>query len=213
MEDTELVQDRGAVVVDFFSGEAVGGVERVNAKKGDFDSAAGRGKAAPSAEMRAADDDFHQNGVVGDMAALDVDFQVRQRLHKLFVKLADSVGTMVVIAPRFIVILCGRAEGTENTFEIVLVLESNVLLNQGDTGRVSFLENIFGSISRRISRNGCTCHVHLPSRRRGAVPATDITIANLSVARSIAYERFRKSDDFPATMASRIPAWLKDQGW
>jgi hypothetical protein len=40
-----------------------------------------------------------------------------------------------VFVPRLIVVPRGIAEGVENTFKIMLVLESNVLLDNCDTSR------------------------------------------------------------------------------
>ena len=70
MEDAELAEDGAAIVVDLFAGEAVVGVEGVDAAEREFDAAAGWGQAAPSAEVRAADYDFYQDCVVGHVAAL-----------------------------------------------------------------------------------------------------------------------------------------------
>jgi hypothetical protein len=44
------------------------------------------------------------------------------------------------------------AEGTENTFKVMLVLKSNVLLNNGDTSRPF------------VFRKRCAGHSHLQSR-------------------------------------------------
>src|ERR1035437_1856688 len=86
VEDTELSQHCRPVVIDLFSSQTIFGVERVHPAKRDLDSSSGRRKPAPLSEMRAANYDLDQNGVVCDMPALHVDFQVRQRLHKLLVK-------------------------------------------------------------------------------------------------------------------------------
>jgi hypothetical protein len=58
----------------------------------------------------------------------------------------------VVFPPRLIIVLRNIAEGAEYTFKIMLVLESNVVLNECDTSRPS------------VVRYGCACHIHLQSR-------------------------------------------------
>ena len=129
VEDSELAKDGGAVVIDFFSGEAVFGVEGVNAAEWEFDAVSGGRKTAPGALVRAADDDLEQNGVVGDMLTLHFYFQIRQGGHELGVKEADSVGACVVFAPRLVVVTSSVAESAENPGEVVGVFEPNVLLD------------------------------------------------------------------------------------
>ena len=79
--------------------------------------------------MRAANHDFYQDGVVGDVAVLDVDFEVRQGVHQLFVEMADSIAALVVFGPGLVVVVGGVAEGLENSFEVVFILETDVLLD------------------------------------------------------------------------------------
>jgi hypothetical protein len=38
-----------------------------------------------------------------------------------------------VFVPRLIIVVCSIAEGAENAFQIVVIFESNVLFNNGDT--------------------------------------------------------------------------------
>jgi hypothetical protein len=85
--------------------------------------------------VRTANHDLNKNGVVRDMSALHLDCKVRQRLHELLVKLADSTPALIVFSPWLIVVLCRVAEGAENTFKVMLVLKSNVLLDNCDTSR------------------------------------------------------------------------------
>jgi len=61
------------------------------------------------------------------MAALYLDCHVRQSRHELFVKLANSARTLMMFA-RSIIVPRAIAEGAQNAFEIVLVLQANVLL-------------------------------------------------------------------------------------
>jgi hypothetical protein len=152
VENAELSQHCPPVVVDFFSGKTVIGVECVHAAERELDSPPGRRKTTPPAEVRTANHDFNQDRVLCDVPALYIDFQVGQRLHQLFVKEADSVPALIVFAPGLIIVPCPIAEGAEDTFKVMLVLESNVLLNNCDAIRPSVL------------RYRCACHIHLQSR-------------------------------------------------
>jgi hypothetical protein len=96
----------------------------------------------------AANHDFNHNGVVGDMAALDFDFEVGQRVHQLLVKAADSFEALIVLLPRLIIVARSIAEGAEHAFKIVLVLQSNMLLDNCDASRNS------------VFWKGCAGHVH-----------------------------------------------------
>ena len=64
-----------------------------------------------------------------DMPALHIDLQVRQRTHQLRVKRTDSIQALIMLGPRLIIVLRSIAEGAENTLKIMLVLKSNVPLN------------------------------------------------------------------------------------
>src|SRR5450432_2670901 len=81
VENAELSQHRAPIVIDFLPGQTVVGVEGVHTAERKFDPPPGRRKTTPSAQVRTANDDFKQNSVAGDVSALYVDFQVRQRLH------------------------------------------------------------------------------------------------------------------------------------
>jgi hypothetical protein len=74
VEDAELSQHGPSVVIDFFPGQTVIGVERVYPAERELDSPPSRQKAAPPAKVRTANHHFNQYGVVCDMAALDFDF-------------------------------------------------------------------------------------------------------------------------------------------
>ena len=153
MEDAKLSEYRAAVVIDSLSSEAIAGVERIHTAKRERDPSSGRGEAAPGAEVRPANHDFHENGVAGDVAPLNVDPEIGQRLHELSVKSSDAVPAVVVFIPRLIVISRRIAEGTENAFEIMLVFAPDVFLHQCDSGRDP------------VHRNGCGRHVPLPRLR------------------------------------------------
>jgi hypothetical protein len=73
MENAQLSQHRAPVVIDFFPGRAVIGVERVHTAKRELNSTPRRRKATPSAEVRTANYDFNENSVVCDMSALYLD--------------------------------------------------------------------------------------------------------------------------------------------
>src|ERR1700688_2272114 len=73
VEDAELAQYCPAVVVDFFSGQTVIGVEGVDTAKWEFHPSPSCRETAPGAELRSANHDFEDDCVVGDVAALDLD--------------------------------------------------------------------------------------------------------------------------------------------
>jgi len=149
MENTQLPQHRATVVVDFFAGETVVGVEGVDAAKRELDAARGGREAAPRAEMSAANKDFDEDGVVGDMFSLNLDLQVGEGLHELLVKLGDTVLAGIVFAPGLVVVARRSAEGAENTIEVMLVLQPNVLFDNSDASRLA------------VFRERCGCHSHL----------------------------------------------------
>ncbi len=104
VEDAELPQDGSAVIVDSFTGQAVIGVEGVHAAERELDAPPGGRKATPGAEVCAANHDFHENGFLRHMPPLD---------------------------PRLIVVARRFTKGTENALEVVVVLQANVLLDDG----------------------------------------------------------------------------------
>jgi hypothetical protein len=55
-------------------------------------------------------------------------------LHELLVEAADSVGALVVLGPRFVIVTRGGAEAAEDGFEVVLVFQADVLFDQRDAG-------------------------------------------------------------------------------
>ena len=74
VENAELSQNRPPVVIDFFPGQTIIGVERVHPAKRNLDSSPCRRKTTPLPEVRAANHDFEENGVVCDMPALYLNF-------------------------------------------------------------------------------------------------------------------------------------------
>src|SRR5580698_5096213 len=106
MKNAELSQDGSPVVVDFFSGQTILGVERVHPAKRELDSSPGRRKAAPFPEVRTANHDFNKNRIVCDMPALYADFLVRQCSRQLLINPAYPFSTLKV-SPNSLVILAG----------------------------------------------------------------------------------------------------------
>jgi hypothetical protein len=74
VENAEVSQHCGPVVVDFFPGQTVIEVERVHTAKREFYSSSGGRKTTPPAEVGTAYHGFNENGVVCDMSALYLDF-------------------------------------------------------------------------------------------------------------------------------------------
>jgi hypothetical protein len=73
VEDAELPQHRPTVVVDFFSGQTIIGVERVHPAKWKLDPSPSRRQTAPPAEMRSANYDFDNNRILSHMPLLYLD--------------------------------------------------------------------------------------------------------------------------------------------
>jgi hypothetical protein len=73
--------------------------------------------------MRPANHDFEDNCILGDMAMLNLDFQIGQRLHQLLVEQPDSVAALIVFAPGLVIVPRTLTEGSEDAFKIMLVLE------------------------------------------------------------------------------------------
>jgi hypothetical protein len=154
MEDAELSQYRRPVVIDSFPGKTIIGTERIDSAKRDFDSPPCRRQATPFPQLRSANHDFKQNCVRCDVPAYYLDLQVRQRFHQLLIKLANSINAFIVFAPRLVVILRRIAEGLENSFQVMLVLQPNVLLDNCDT-RLTRIVLCFG-----VYGNRCARHIH-----------------------------------------------------
>jgi hypothetical protein len=151
MKDTDLPEDCCSIVVDSLSGEAIVGVKCVHPTKRELDPSARRWETTPIAEMGTADDDFKQNAVVGNVLALNFDFQVRQRLHQLLIEFTNPVAAPVVFPPGFIIVLRGIAEGAENSCQVMRVLQSDMFFDDRDPR------------SPPVARNRCSYHTHLPS--------------------------------------------------
>jgi hypothetical protein len=124
-------------------------VERVYAAQGKLHSSSGSREAAPSTEVRAANNDLKHDGITRDVPSLYLDLQVRKSVHELRIEITNSIPTLMIFAPSFILVLGSVTEGAENTFQVMLVLKPYVLLHGRDSSRLSVLEN------------RCASHVHL----------------------------------------------------
>jgi hypothetical protein len=134
VKDAELPQRGTAVIVDFFPGQTVFGVEGVHTAQRELDSPPCRGQPAPISKMRPADNYLNQNGLLRHMLAFYVDLQVGERLHQLCVEKPHAIAILVMFVPRFIVVSGSIAEGAKDCFEVVLVFQPNVFFDNGDTG-------------------------------------------------------------------------------
>jgi hypothetical protein len=152
VENAELPQHRAAIVIYFLSSQPVIVVERIHPAERELDSPPRCRKATPRSEMSSANYYFHEDGIVRHVAALYLDLQVRHCIHELLVKLANAIPALIVFAPRFVIVARTIAEGAENPFQVMLILKSDVVLNQRDSRQHSVVWN----------RRGC--HIHLRSR-------------------------------------------------
>ena len=143
MEYAELPQHRSAVVIDSFAGQAIIGPKRIHTAEWELDAPPSRRQTTPSAEVRAADHDFNHDGILRHVSTPDFNLQVREGAHELLVKQAHSVPARIVFAPGLIIVACRIAEGGQYTFKVVLVLESNVLLNHCDASRSAVCRSRF----------------------------------------------------------------------
>jgi hypothetical protein len=87
-----------------------------------------------------------------------------------------------MFAPRLVIVPRGVTEGAENTLKVMLVLKSNVLLNNCDASRPS------------VVRKKCACHSHLRRVRDAWVMAqiANTTIGGCPLCSS---QRFLQSED------------------
>jgi hypothetical protein len=81
-----------------------------------------------------------------------------------------------MFAPRLIIVLWVITEGAENTFKVMLVLQSNVLFNSFDTSRLS------------VFRKKCACHTQRLSRLQpaGRAPTANTTIVTVVLGHPLA---------------------------
>jgi hypothetical protein len=82
--------------------------------------------------MGAANHDFEDDRLFGDVPPQDLDLQVGQGFHELRVEAPDFIPADVVRFPGTISILGAAAERTDNAVKIVLILEADMLLNESN---------------------------------------------------------------------------------
>src|SRR5262249_25723097 len=133
--------------VDLLSGQSILGVEGVDAAQRNLNAAACRRKAAPGAEMSSANQNLDQDGNFGNVLTLHLDFEVGQRGHELLVEPANPIPSLVGLAPRFFIVARSFAEGPKHTFQIMLVLESDVLLNNCNASGHALIRSGWGGHS------------------------------------------------------------------
>jgi hypothetical protein len=103
-----------------------------------------------------ANDNLKDDSGVGRMTALHVDVQSRQGLQQPIVKCADFVTSGVVYVPWLIVVARGRSERPHDAFKVMMVLETDVLVDKLDASRHPGISIHFGhdpsdaSISRSL---------------------------------------------------------------
>jgi len=129
-KNTELSQDGSSVIVNSFTGQTITVVEGINATEGYFHSPSGGGKAAPWPKMSSANHHLEQNVFVGDILVPNLNFEIRQRRHELFVVGTDSIASRIAVAPSFILIVCMFAESAHHTFKVMFIFESDMLLHE-----------------------------------------------------------------------------------
>jgi len=65
------------------------------------------------------------------MLLADLNFEVGQCPHELFVVRTDSITSRIAIPPSFISVLCDLAEGVQYSFKMMLIFQPNMLLDEG----------------------------------------------------------------------------------
>src|SRR5262249_26229453 len=125
MEDSQLPENRSAIVVDLLSGQAIVSVEGVNTAERNLDSPSGCGQSSPVAEVRPANNYFDYDGIIADMRVFHLNNQIWQRRHQLRIETADAGNALVVLFPSFVYIASCMSEGQENAFKVMRVFKTN----------------------------------------------------------------------------------------
>jgi hypothetical protein len=94
--------------------------------------------------MPPANDNLENDSRVACMAALHVDMQSRQCLQQALVKCEDLVASAVVRVPWFIVVMRPRSESPHDAFKVMLVFESDVLIDQLEASRYPVINSHSG---------------------------------------------------------------------
>src|SRR6516162_1466954 len=129
MEYSQLPQYRCSVVIDFLSRQAVVRTEGVQATQRELDVLARCWKAPPRPHVRPTNDDFEDDRLLGDVLPYYLNAQVGQCGHYLPIELAYLFTTFVMLIPRLIIVTRHLYEGLNDTFKVVGIFQSNVLLN------------------------------------------------------------------------------------
>jgi len=129
VENAELMQHCGAVVINPLSRQPILGVEGENATKRKLHAAAGRRQPTPRAQMMSADYNFQEYGIPGDVALAHFDTKVGHGAEQSIVIRAHRFTTDVMIIPRLLIIARRRAKGAHYAIEVVLVLQADVFLD------------------------------------------------------------------------------------
>ena len=74
VEDAELSQHGSPVVIDSFPCQTIIGIERVHTTERELDSSPRCRKTTPPSKVRTPNDDFDENGIIGDVLPLYLDF-------------------------------------------------------------------------------------------------------------------------------------------
>jgi hypothetical protein len=131
VEQTELAHDDPPVVVDALAGQPVVRVEREHATERKVHATAGCRHAAPGPQVRATNRDLEHDRIARDVPVSDLDREVGQRREELGVVGAHAVAANAVVLPRLVIVAGSLTEGRHQAGEIVPVLASDMLLDEG----------------------------------------------------------------------------------
>jgi hypothetical protein len=131
VEETQLSEEARPVVVEALAGEFVPVVEREHRAGVELDFTADPREPPPLPLVGPADSSLQNHVVVGDVALVNVDVQVRERPEQALVVGADAVAAVVVFVDRFVVVLRALPERRHDSVEVVSVLLLDVLFDDG----------------------------------------------------------------------------------
>src|SRR5262249_22019656 len=151
-------QQRCAVVVDPLAGQAIIIVEREDAAERQRDLRSGSRQSAPRAEMLSADGHLEHDSGRARMRALDVDAQSRYGLQQFLIEPAHLIAADIMRAPRLVIVLCARAKGTHDAFEVMGIFMPHVLIDK--------LEACRNLVSRRAGHATATASVATAAAHR-----------------------------------------------
>ena len=87
--------------------------------------------------MRSTNHDLKNNHFVGHMPASYLDFKIRHGPHQLRIKSPDAIPPVEVFVPRLVVITGALAKCFQHAFQIVRILQSNMLFHDRNPRRCS----------------------------------------------------------------------------